>query len=76
MGKVHVAYFFTVCDQAEKNCPRTFLMSVGRHVRWWFEDPAAFKGTDEEKLSKFREVRDQIDQKIIEWLGEQGVTVP
>lgn len=76
MGKVHVAYFFTVCDQAEKNCPRAFLMSVGRHVFWGFEDPVAFEGTDEEKLAKFREVRDQIDQKVKEWLGEQGVTVP
>jgi hypothetical protein len=29
-------------------------------------------GTDEEKLAKFREVRDRIEQKIKEWLEQQG----
>jgi arsenate reductase len=50
-------------------------MSAGRHYHWSFEDPAAFEGSDEEKLAKFREVRDQIDQRIKDWLAEQGVTV-
>jgi arsenate reductase len=50
-------------------------MSAGKHIHWDFEDPAAVEGTDEEKLAKFREVRDQVDQRIKEWLSEQGVTV-
>ena len=33
-----------------------------------FEDPARFEGTEEEKLVKFREVRDQIEKKIQEWI--------
>jgi arsenate reductase len=76
MGKEHFAYFFTVCDQAEKACPDTFVMSVGRHTHWSFEDPAAFEGTEEEKLAKFREIRDRIDQKLKGWLGERGIAVP
>jgi arsenate reductase len=69
LGKVHFPYLFTVCSNAEKNCPRTFLSS-GNHTYWDFEDPAAFEGTDEEKLAKFREVRDQIDDRIKNWLTE------
>ena len=33
-----------------------------------FEDPAEFEGTDEEKLNKFREVRDQIEAGLLSWL--------
>jgi hypothetical protein len=35
-------------------------------------DPAAFEGSEEEKLEKFREVRDQIDERIKQWLAEVG----
>jgi arsenate reductase len=69
LGKVHFAYLFTVCGHAEKNCPRIFL-TQGKYAHWDFEDPAAFEASDEEKLAKFREVRDQIDQRIQEWLAE------
>ena len=37
-----------------------------------FEDPAAFEGTKEEKLNKFRQVRDQIDCKMLDWMTEIG----
>jgi arsenate reductase len=39
---------------------------------WPFDDPAAFEGTEEEKLAKFREVRDQIDARPRAWLVEEG----
>jgi arsenate reductase len=70
LGKVHFAYLFTVCGHAEENCPRIFL-TQGKHTHWDFEDPAEFKGSEEAKLAKFREVRDQIDQRIQHWLPEE-----
>jgi arsenate reductase len=70
LGKVHFAYLFTVCGHAEENCPRIFL-TQGKHTHWDFEDPAAFEGSEEAKLAKFREVRDQIDQRIQYWLAEE-----
>ncbi len=70
MGKVHFAYLITVCAEAEKNCPTTFL-GFGRRLDWSFEDPAAFEGSDDEKIAKFREVRDKIQLKIKEWLKNQ-----
>jgi arsenate reductase len=69
LGKVHFSYLFTVCGHAEANCPRIFL-SQGIHKHWDFEDPAAFVGTDDEKLGKFREVRDLIDTRVKSWLAE------
>ena len=72
MGKVHFAYVITLCDEAEASCPTTFP-GIGRRLHWSFEDPATFVGSDDEKLAKFRKVRDQIERTIKEWLsGQQG----
>ena len=68
--KVHIGYLITVCSDAEEKCP--ILPGVGKRIHWPFEDPAAAKGSDAEKLSKFREVRDQIEARILEWLREQN----
>ena len=73
MGKLHFGYLITVCANAEEKCPTTFP-GVGQRFHWAFDDPAAFEGTDEEKLRKFREVRDQIDERICAWLAEQDVS--
>ncbi len=70
MGKVHFAYVITLCEEAEASCPTTFP-GLGRRLHWSFEDPAAFVGSEDEKLAKFREVRDKIDQRIKAWLAEQ-----
>jgi arsenate reductase len=75
LGHQHFGYFITVCAEAEENCPRSFLMSAGKHFHWFFEDPAAFQGTDAAKLQKFREIRDQIDRRIQEWLVEQRANI-
>ncbi len=70
MGKINFAYVITLCDEAEKSCPAIFP-GIGQILHWSFEDPAAFVGSDEEKLAKFREVRDRIERRINEWLMEQ-----
>jgi arsenate reductase len=69
LGRVNFGYLITVCDHAEKNCPTTFL-GIAHRERWSFDDPAAFQGTEEETLAKFRAVRDQIEQRIRDWLRE------
>ena len=71
MGKVHFGYVITLCDEAEKSCPAIFP-GMGQRLHWSFEDPAAIVGSDDERLAKFREVRDRIEQRIREWLIEQG----
>lgn len=71
LGKVLFQYLITVCDDAEKNCPTTWP-GVNKRLHWSFEDPAKFEGTEEEKLIKFREVRDLIEKKIKSWVAEQS----
>jgi arsenate reductase len=66
LGKVHFGYLITVCDRAERECP-TFP-GMGIREFWPFEDPAAFEGTEDERLARFREVRDAIDERVQEWL--------
>lgn len=67
LGKVHFHHLITVCGDADRNCPTTWP-GVTQRIHWPFEDPAAFEGSDGEKLAKFREIRDQIDRKIRDWV--------
>ena len=68
LGKMHFAYLITVCPRAEKLCP-TFV-GVSYRLNWPFEDPAEYCGTEQQRLEKFRQVRDQIDAQILKWLAE------
>jgi arsenate reductase (thioredoxin) len=68
LGKMTFDYLITVCDDADKNCP-TLLTGVISRMHWPFEDPAKFTGSDAEKLQKFREVRDLIEQRISDWVA-------
>jgi arsenate reductase len=70
LGKVHFGYLITVCDRAERGCP--VFPGVGTRLSWSFEDPAAFQGTVEQRLAKFREVRDALELSIREWLVFRG----
>jgi arsenate reductase (thioredoxin) len=69
LGKEHFEYLVTVCHAAEQNCPRVWP-GVNQRLHWSIEDPAAFEGTQEEKLAKFRQVRDLIQEKVLSWLKE------
>jgi arsenate reductase (thioredoxin) len=74
LGKMLFQYLITVCDDADKNCP-TVWPGVNTRMHWSFEDPAKFEGTEQEKLEKFREVRDLIENKIAAWVAEQRLAV-
>jgi len=74
LGKKHFQYLITVCDDADENCP-TFWPGVNTRIHWSFEDPAKFDGTEEERLVRFREIRDLIEQKIKEWVAEQSIGI-
>jgi arsenate reductase len=62
----------TVCDKASaEQCP-IFPGRVKR-IGWSFEDPSAFKGTVEEVLQHTREIRDEIEVAIQDFIRESGV---
>jgi arsenate reductase len=52
----------TVCDDAAQNCP--VWLGSGRKVHIGFEDPARATGNDEERLTVFRRVRDEIRREM------------
>ena len=68
LGKVHFGYLITVCDDAERNCPKTFP-GLGARAHWALDDPAAFEGTEDERLAVFRRVRDEIRERVRTWVG-------
>jgi arsenate reductase len=71
IGKKNFDYLITVCSDADKQCPH--FPGMGTRMHWGFEDPAAFEGSQQEKTAKFRDIRDQITDRIRSWLGELGV---
>ncbi len=68
--QVHLGYLITVCSNAEAKCPIYPGVSVREY--WGFEDPAAFEGSDEAKLAKFRDIRDQIAAKVETFIAEHA----
>jgi arsenate reductase len=71
LGQKHFGVVITVCKKAEEKCPT--IPGVGTRLYWPFEDPAAFEGTDDEKMNKFREVRDLLHEQIKSFLKERRI---
>lgn len=60
-------YVVTVCDpEAAERCP-LFPGKVHR-LHWGFADPASFGGSHDEKLSKTRDVREQVKAKVQDFI--------
>ena len=58
-----IDYVITVCGNANENCP-VFTGKVRHRMHIGFEDPAEATGTEEEILSEFRKIRDQIKERF------------
>jgi arsenate reductase len=62
-------WVITVCDESQAEaCP--IFPGASRRLHWGFPDPAAFTGSDEEKLEQVRKLRDRIAEKVKGWLEE------
>jgi len=67
-GKSYQAVI-TVCEQeAAERCP--IFPGTVKRIAWFFPDPSKFTGTDEEILAKVRLVRDEIKEKVTEFIAE------
>jgi arsenate reductase len=64
---VNFDFIITTCDAARETCP--VFPGKARHLHWSFNDPAKTEGSEEEILSVFRKVRDEIMQRIQEEFG-------
>jgi arsenate reductase (thioredoxin) len=61
----------TVCDDAAENCPVWF--GQGKRVHLGFPDPAGATGTEDEVMAVFRQVRDDIAQRVSVLLKDLAV---
>jgi arsenate reductase (thioredoxin) len=61
-------YVITVCDNANERCP--VFPGKTKRIHWSFEDPAAATGDEKAQFDVFRRVRDQIRQRLTEWVSE------
>src|SRR5690606_35166140 len=59
-------YVITVCDHANETCP-VFTGEVKNRLHMGFEDPYLAKGSQEEILDVYREIRDQIQTQFNEF---------
>ncbi len=59
-------FVITVCDNAKETCP-VFIGEVKNRMHIGFEDPAEFKGTKENIIEKYREIRDLIIVEFLKW---------
>ena len=57
-----IDYVVTVCDNARDHCP--VFPAGAERIHWSFEDPAAVKGGEPERLAAFRRIRDQIHERV------------
>jgi arsenate reductase (thioredoxin) len=56
------AWVITVCDRARESCP--VFPGAEQTAHWGFDDPAEAQGSEEERLSVFRRVRDEIRDRL------------
>lgn len=51
-------YVLTVCDNAKESCP--IFPGQTNRLHHSFDDPAAFEGSEQERLAGFRRIRDEL----------------
>jgi arsenate reductase (thioredoxin) len=59
----------TVCDNAKQNCP--LLPGTSRQIHWSVQDSAAVAGDLKARLDAFREVRDELRERLNEFIADE-----
>jgi arsenate reductase len=63
-------FVITVCDQAKAACPA--FPGGRRRLHWSLPDPSRARGSEDEQLAAYRQVRDDLRQRIEQELLERG----
>jgi arsenate reductase len=59
-------YVITVCDNARERCP--VFPGKSKRIHWSFDDPAAARGDERAVLAVFRRVRDEIRERLRQFI--------
>ncbi len=71
LGKLWVSHLIVVCETANRRCPHAWPgLEIQERLFWPFDDPVEAEGSEKERLGKYRQVRDQIEQRIKSWLKD------
>ena len=58
-----------VCSkEAQERCP--IFPGKGTRLHWPFDDPSSLQGSDEDRLAETRRIRDEIKDKIVEFIKD------
>jgi arsenate reductase len=68
-----VKVLITVCASAKEAC--VTFPGASMQIHWPMEDPTAATGEREAQLVIFRTIRDELRQRLTDWLQEQGLSV-
>jgi arsenate reductase (thioredoxin) len=60
----------TLCDNASESCPWT--PPAIKRIHWSLKDPAHAEGSEEEVLNEFRRVRDEIKERIRDFINSMS----
>jgi arsenate reductase len=60
-------YVITVCDSANERCP--LFPGQTTRLHWSFDDPSQATGSEPQRLSTFRRVREEIRTRLEVWLA-------
>ena len=55
-------YVITVCDQANASCP--IFPGGKKRLHWSLPDPSQAQGTEEEQFAVYRQLRDELRERI------------
>jgi arsenate reductase len=58
----------TLCDNAAESCP--WIPTEIKRIHWSLKDPARSEGTEEEIMNEFRRVRDEIKDKVFDFIRD------
>lgn len=67
LGKQMFDWIIIVCWEGEAGCPQLYPFAMNTE-RWPMSDPASMTGDKEDVLRAFRHTRDQIKQRVQDWL--------
>ena len=74
LGRVMIHYLMIVCNKAQATCPRVWPgLPDEKRYYWPVDDPAVIQGTSEDQFAVFREVRNELQDKIEAWLFDISV---
>ena len=64
-------YIITLCDNARENCPVFWTQGEAVHEHINFDNPELFKGSVDHLLQNFRDIRDQIEERLLTFFDRE-----